>query len=492
MKRTLCIALECDELLMTKVKYVFDTLFMAAGVRTEYVARLPADRSGLIYSSNSQAAIGRDGVVLIPHTPDVWQRIARGDRPGQAKWCQGMTVIWPTSNEALPKVRSLDFDLVANAFYFLASCSERGPRRSDDVRRVHADSEFQRCGVPQTIVDDLLKVLLQSVERVTYCCCEQSEDTTWPGRSTYAVVLSHDVDFLPLSVLGMVWQGARTFMRHSVRERAPGEALKAMWGLIRAGLSGRDPYGCIPEIIQKESKLKVYSSFQVAVTRRHPRDVNYDTSRADVQAYLGVITQSGFDMCLHGSYTSTRNLEAYCEEVTRFTDQFGAPKGSRQHFLCFDYDVLFKAQEMANIEYDMSIGYPDHVGSRVGFSHPFFPYCLEEDRPYNVVEIPLLVMDVTLRSYMGLLAEAAWTEIAGQLDYLQSTNGCGSVVWHPIVFGGARDPGYDELYWRLIDRVQSTGGLATDGRAINRHWRARAQNYDSFAGLSPAYSEDVS
>jgi len=154
--------------------------------------------------------------------------------------------------------------------------------------------------------------------------------------------------------------------------------------------------------------------------------------------------------------------------------------------------VLFKAQEMSGIEYDMSIGFPDRTGSRVGFSHPFFPYCLEEDRPYDVVEIPLLAMDVSLRSYMGLRAGPAWTEIVRQLDYLQSVNGCGSVVWHPIVFGGARDPGYDDLYWRLIERVQYAGGLATDGRTINRHWRTRARNYVSFAALPSATAEGES
>jgi hypothetical protein len=52
-----------------------------------------------------------------------------------------------------------------------------------------------------------------------------------------------------------------------------------------------------------------------------------------------------------------------------------------------------------------------------------------------------------------------------------------SLVWHPIVFAGARDPGYGELYWKLVDRIVESGGLATDGRTLDEHWRQRAREY---------------
>ncbi len=55
----------------------------------------------------------------------------------------------------------------------------------------------------------------------------------------------------------------------------------------------------------------------------------------------------------------------------------------------------------------MSMGFPDRIGPRAGFSYPYFPYCLDEDRPYDVVEISLFLMDVTLRSYMGLKGRAS-------------------------------------------------------------------------------------
>jgi len=302
----------------------------------------------------------------------------------------------------------------------------------------------------------------------------------WPQGAGYALVLSHDVDFLPSGLLNTLGQGARTVLRHLVRQHDPVDAVRAVAGLARALVRGRDPYGCIPEIIRREKKLGVRSSFQVAVGHRHPNDVNYQIESDETCDYLKAIPDAGFDLCLHGSYRSTENPLWYTEEVALLTERLGRPLGSRQHFLSFDYDALYDIQERAGIQYDMSMGFPDRTGPRAGFSYPYFPYCLAKDRPYDVLQISLFLMDVTLRGYLCLKGVRAWEVIDAELSALRQKRGCASVVWHPIVFGGARDPGYDQLYWRMIDRVQETEGLATDGRTINDHWRGRAKNYSSF------------
>jgi hypothetical protein len=286
-------------------------------------------------------------------------------------------------------------------------------------------------------------------------------------------------------VLHNILQGGKTILRHAVRQRNIADAFRAGIGLAQCLLARHDPYGCIPEIIAGEKARGVRSSFQVAVARRHPADVNYDIRDDRARDYLRAITDAGFDLCLHGSYRSTERLEWYVEEAALLAERLARPFGSRQHYLSFDYDTLFRAQEVAGIRYDMSIGYPDRCGPRAGFSFPYFPYCLEEDRPYDVLEIPLFYMDVTLQSYMRFSPSAAWNVLESGLQDLKRKGGAVSVVWHPIVFGGARDPGYDALYWRLVERIGELGGVATDARVIHDEWRRRARPYASFADLSP-------
>jgi hypothetical protein len=347
---------------------------------------------------------------------------------------------------------------------------------------MYSNSIFARLDVPQDIVDQYLDRLMN----LLYARCdrlgeEKWNSLEWPQGATHALILSHDVDFIPAGIIDIAKQGAKTVLRHLVRQRDPTDALRAATGLALALIHGRDPYGCVPEIIEREKELGVHASFQVAVAQRHPNDVNYRIEDDRVRDYLRTIPDAGFDLCLHGSYRSTENPAWYVEEVALLAQRLGRPLGSRQHFLSFDYNTLFTAQEQAGIQYDMSMGFPDRTGPRAGFSYPYFPYCLKEDRPYDVLQLNLFLMDVTLRSYLGLKGLRAWEVIKATLDDLRRKRGCISTVWHPIVFGGARDPGYDHLFWEIVNYTRETGGLATDGRTINDFWRHHAKNYSSFS-----------
>jgi hypothetical protein len=47
---------------------------------------------------------------------------------------------------------------------------------------------------------------------------------------------------------------------------------------------------------------------------------------------------------------------------------------------------------------------------------------------------------------MALSNQQAREEVDVTLERLRRKGGCASVVWHPIVFGGTRDPGIDDVF----------------------------------------------
>ena len=461
---------------------MFDTLFMAAGIPVVYIPEPPSDGAWILYGTAKYDGPAREQCLAIAHSPESWHLFAGRSDVASAEIVDGLMTVVSGPAIASSSDTDISFDLVANAFYFLSSWSERMAPDKSESRKLHANSVFARLGIPQDIVDRYLDHL---IERLRLVCRRNGstswEPLTWPQGKGFALVLSHDIDFIPANLADTLKQGAKTLYRHLVRQRDPVDAVLAMTGLARALAAGRDPYGCVPEIIAREKELGVRASFQVAVGHRHPADVNYRIENDRVRDYLRAIPDSGFDLCLHGSYRSTENAAWYAEEVALLSQRLGRPAGSRQHFLSFDYDVLFAAQERAGIRFDMSMGYPDRIGPRAGFSYPYFPYCLDEERPYDVVEISLALMDVTLRGYMGLKGARAADAVMSSVDALRRKRGCASVVWHPIVFGGARDPGYDRLFWSMIDHVRGSGGLPTDGTTIDHFWRGLARQYASFA-----------
>lgn len=484
MTRPLIVVIQCADRELPRVRYVIDSLLMALNVPVRYAVRPPSDGPWLLYADPSKTHYTPGRCLFVPYQPTAWQSLRHDERPLSMNTVSDVPFILPGSVLQSGEERDIRVDLFANAFWFLSSISERSGGRNGSSRGLYSQSVFSRFGVPQDVVDIYLNVLRRALD----ACSERANASEWhklewPTGQDYAVVLSHDVDFIPSNQLDILKQGVKTFGRHLLRERSPAEAIRAGIGLSKAMLSGRDPYGCLPEMIARERSLGVQASYQVAVGHRHPVDVNYHIEHNRTRDYLRVITENDFELCLHGSYRSTENPEWYAEEVELLSERLGRPLGSRQHFLSFDYDALFDVQEKCGIQFDMSMGFPDRVGPRAGFSFPYFPWNFEQERPYNVLEISLFLMDVTLRSYMGLRADDAWGVIREALDALRKKRGGVSVVWHPIVFGNARDPGYGDLFWRLVEHVKSTSGVATDGRTINEFWRKRAVNYPSFSSF---------
>ena len=469
---------------MRRVQYVIESLLMALDVPIRYSVHPPSEGPWLLYAERPDPESDSERCLYVPYRPSAWQSLIQDEWLSTVDTVAGVPNILPGGALRAEEASEVRVDIFANAFWFLSSWAERCQAREAGIRGRYAESEFMRLDIPQDVVDTYLDILRRALNR----CCARANISEWsrpewPHGREYAVVLSHDVDFVPESQFDIIGQGVKTLGRHLIRERSPVEAIRAGLGLSKALVSGRDPYGCLPEMIAREKSLGVQASYQIAVGHRHPVDVNYHIERNRTRDYLRVITENNFELCLHGSYRSTENPEWYAEEVELLSERLERPIGSRQHFLSFNYDTLFDVQERSGIRFDMSMGFPDQIGPRAGFSFPYFPWNIEQDRPFNVLEISLFLMDVTLRSYMGLRSDCAWAEISDTLDTLREKHGGVSVVWHPIVFGNARDPGYGELFWRLVDYVNSTGGLATDGRTVNDYWRKRAAGYPSFANL---------
>lgn len=474
--------LRCDDRLHGKVKYTFDTLFMAAGIPVAYGDTIPDDKPAVVYGATAERC--DDRCLTIMHAPEAWRFLDGDGAPDPQAVDDGIIVPFPASHPADGSNTLIPFDLAANAFYFLSCWFERVDSPPAGTRRLFRDSAFERFAIPQDIVDRYLDLLLRRIDAV--CVSDRARwagGMVWPEAKTFAVVLSHDVDFVAGGLADTLGQGARTLARHLVRQRDPAAAAVGVAKLASLLARGRDVFCPLSDMIAGERERCVRSSFQVAVERGHPSDVNYDIMDDRTRDYLQIVPESDFDLCLHGSFLSTSSVQTYVAEADRLAARMARPIGSRQHFLSFDFAVLFDAQEQAGIEYDMSLGFPDRIGPRAGFSYPFFPYCLDKDRPYDVLEIGLFLMDVTLCSYMDLSPADARARVDATLADLRRKRGCASVVWHPIVFGGARDPGYDDVYWHLVDRVLETDGLATDGRTINGAWRRRARQYETFRNI---------
>ncbi len=101
----------------------------------------------------------------------------------------GLAAVFPQTDPAFSGPSDIPFDLVANAFYFLSSWSERKRATRSGSRQLRATSVFARLGIPQDIVDrylERLRTALASLRDGQGGPYENRFD--WPSEASFAVV----------------------------------------------------------------------------------------------------------------------------------------------------------------------------------------------------------------------------------------------------------------------------------------------------------------
>jgi 2,4-dienoyl-CoA reductase-like NADH-dependent reductase (Old Yellow Enzyme family) len=94
------------------------------------------------------------------------------------------------------------------------------------------------------------------------------------------------------------------------------------------------------------------------------------------------------------------------------------------------------------------------IGFRRGTSLPFYPYDFEEGVGYKVLQIPLLVMDVTLKNNMNLSAEDALKQVNKIIDEVIEYGGVFSLLWHPGNCSDEWKSWLDRVYFPVLNRLK--------------------------------------
>lgn len=365
----------------------------------------------------SEIGLGDD----VPYNERAWEAVARGERAG-------------------------DDDLAA-AFFDLARVEELDGPRDEHGRFLASYSVLDPLDPP---LERLRRELGVEARR-------------W-GGARFAVALSHDVD-IPWRWTRRGILGSAARLKGDLLGRRPRAALseaRALAGVPLHKLRGSDPYWRFEKITSELRRRGARSTFFVMGGHRHPADgpspERYDELRARlVETLLDCDAEVG----LHGSYTAAEDPSQLAREAECVRDLAGNVTGHRFHYLRLDPHRNLPVLDRLGFEYDSTLGYPDQPGFRAGIAQPFRPWDFEAERPLDLVEIPLAVMDATLAEewYLSLSLAQAERRLLDLLDWAQLNGGGFSVLWHPDRFDPAQARGWDRLFYRFIEAVDERGGV---------------------------------
>lgn len=360
-------------------------------------------------------------------------------------------------------------DLVASGFYFLTCWHEYilGFHGSPKGRVDYLQSLQYRWDFTQTpVVDVYCQILLWAVGEYIP---EFERDIFWNKDKSFCVSLSHDVDYwdywTPRHKRQTLFYNLRTL---------PKRPFNALWKIIGHSLHKslfHDPWHACKKIIDKEGELGVKSTWFLLAKEdfEDPRQ-NYFSHAKSKEQIMDLLEQQ--EVGLHGSPASAFDQKILEKELKKLRELGFDPQGFRTHYLHFDYQKSFTILENAGLRFDSTLGYWESIGFRAGISFPFFPFNLAENRPFRVLEIPLIVMDTTLHSpkAMNMSHRQSRHTLLRLIDMAAEYQSHLSLLWHNTSFDPVDYPGLGSLYWQTIEHALKHQGWVTSLNDIYEEW----------------------
>ena len=311
------------------------------------------------------------------------------------------------------------FDIIAASFFFLSCWQEYYIHERDWKGRVPLKNTLQhKLGIYRfPIVNQYLEQFNEDVQSLWG---ERFQKKPMPGASSLYVALSHDVDYID-------WP-----LRKYLKKSVPHIRKKMIWtgknllSIVRNMFGRKYIFDAIHSI---EKKYMASSTYFVLSDYHIPKHKRYLINM------IQSLDSYPFEIGHHISDKSIINKKLN-KDLKAFHILVKHRCGSRVHTLRFDVHSLFSQLEYNRYLYDSSLLFPEDFGYRTGFTYPHFIFDPIAKRPFNVVAIPLNVMDGTLvdSKYLHLSDRFAEDELMSFLKTVAHFGGALTFLFHNNIF----------------------------------------------------------
>ncbi len=252
-----------------------------------------------------------------------------------------------------------------------------------------------------------------------------------------------------------------------------GNTLKKINEVIKHTLAlidyNNDPFFTFDYIRSIEKKYNASSSFYFMSGGNSKFENFYDINDERI---ISLIRKLEYDECevgYHYSFNSHNNLEMRTKEKEKLDKIFKLNVyGGRNHFLRFTPIESWRICENIGLLYDSTLSYADYNGFRCGTSYPYQPFDLEQHRKLNIYEIPLIVMEGTLKEekYRNMNCDEAFNEIKKMIDVINRYGGVFSLLWHNSSFDKPNWNGWKKVFELTLDYLYQNNMKFMNGREV--------------------------
>ncbi len=336
-------------------------------------------------------------------------------------------------------VFDLPFDFFSMVFFLLSRYEEYTSHEKDNHGRWQS---YQSVAVAHSfirrpIVDLWLNELIDLIYQKTSIKVSR--------RNKFKVIPTIDID-IPLCY----HKSPTKKYGALIRDLLFGQINKLSYRL-KLYLSRKDPYDTYDYLLQS-LKIHPNSVFFFLCKYKKPFDENHLIQTSIFQRIIKRIRENNA-IGLHPSYSSKSHENQIKLEKNILEELSGQNITlSRQHFLRLCLPKTYQSLISAGISEDHSMMYPDQLGFRASTSHSFKWYDLSEEKMTSLTIHSPVIMDVTLKKYLGLKPEEAMNQIAALRTIVKEVDGQFEFIWHNSSFSILQGwKGWKSVFEYLLD-----------------------------------------
>ena len=353
----------------------------------------------------------------------------------------------------------INYDIVASTFYFLSGWDEiTNPGKDEYGRIAYEQSIIKTLGIAHIpVVNYYFDILHYATSQFPKKNQKSKiKNQKWNDHS-FAVALTHDID-----------NCMTAWIEGSFSELKRGR-LFSIPGLVLKRFISSDDWFNFDLISSIEKQYNARSTFFFLPEKGKTnqwKNADYDVCHQKIRNTIRKLEDDGFEIGVHGSFGTHGDMQKLKKEISKINAT--SIIGSRFHFLMFDPEKTTGILENSGIKYDSSLGFAEHIGFRRGTCYPFFLFDFAQNKISAVLEIPLIVMDTTLRNkkYMGFTPEQTRDKIFKLVDEVKKFNGVFTLLWHNTFFSDYKFTGWKQIYLNILEYCNNNNALMTTNRNI--------------------------
>jgi hypothetical protein len=361
-------------------------------------------------------------------------------------------------------------DIIASAFFFLSDWQNGTAGEPDKHGRCRfSDSLQNKLGIDYPIVNEYALLLGSWLEAAGI----KPGKMNWNG-SAFALALTHDIDRLKKKTKGTWARESVDFLLLNRNKKSFPERLDRWQASILDLLTPGDTYqDSILKLLEFSGNTGIRPTlFIQSNIHKHPNDSANYLDLPFFDKMVEKILETGGEIGFHPGYEAGYNSGLFAEELKLLQQKTGNRiRSVRFHYLRFDPERHADLLVKHSIENDSSVAWAEHAGSRTGTVSPHTLFDRNKNSDSNVIELPMIAMDVQLLNYMNLNISESVALLRKQVDLVERYNGV--VVWN--------------YHHHIYDPIEAPGWHRMFGQSLNYAIERKPYN-ETFQGISEVWS----